>query len=79
LIEGDGSRIVPKTIRNLKGKLLYPVVKITFVAKDAPLAFHIKEVINGGNIVYYNNSKYLELLFQDLNSKNKNNKIFFNA
>lgn len=26
LIEGDGSIIVPKTIRNQKGKLLYPVV-----------------------------------------------------
>jgi hypothetical protein len=38
LIEGDGSIIVPKTIRNQKGKLLYPVVKITFVDKDAPLA-----------------------------------------
>jgi len=37
LIEGDGSIIVPKTVRNEKGKLLYPVVKITFVEKDAPL------------------------------------------
>ncbi len=37
LIEGDGSIIVPKTIRNQKGKLLYPKVKITFVDKDAPL------------------------------------------
>ena len=43
LIEGDGAIIVPKTIRNQKGKLLYPVVKITFVEKDAPLAKKIKE------------------------------------
>ena len=32
LIEGDGSIIVPKTVRNQYGKLLYPVVKITFVS-----------------------------------------------
>lgn len=68
LIEGDGSIIVPKTIRNQKGKLLYPVVKITFVEKDAPLALKIKEVLNGGTLVYPKNSKYLNLLFQDLNS-----------
>ena len=55
LIEGDGSIIVPKTIRNQKGKLLYPVVKITFVKKDSPLALKIKEVIKGGQIVYSNN------------------------
>lgn len=52
LIEGDGSIIVPKTIRNQKGKLLYPVVKITFVEKDRPLALKIKEVIGGGTIVH---------------------------
>ncbi len=45
LIEGDGSIIVLKTIRNQKGKLLYPVVKITFVEKDAPLAKKIQEVL----------------------------------
>lgn len=63
LIEGDGSIIVPKTIRNQKGKLLYPVVKITFVEKDAPLAIKIKQVLNGGTIVHPKNSKYLDLLF----------------
>lgn len=71
LIEGDGSIIVPKTIRNQKGKLLYPVVKITFVEKDAPLAKKIQEVLNGGTMVYPKNSKYLNLLFQDLNSIQK--------
>jgi len=35
LIEGDGTIIVPKTIRIQKGKLLYPVEKFTFVKKDA--------------------------------------------
>ena len=68
LIEGDGSIIVPKTIRNQKGKLLYPIVKITFVEKDKPLALKIKEVIGGGTIVEYNNSSYIELLFQDVKS-----------
>ena len=68
LIEGDGSIIVPKTIRNQKGKLLYPVVKITFVKKDAPLAEKTKQVLNGGILVYPKNSGYLDLLFQDLKS-----------
>ena len=71
MIEGDGSIIAPKTIRNQKGKLLYPVVKITFVEKDAPLAYKIKEVLNGGTLVYSKDSKYLDLLFQDLNSIKK--------
>lgn len=68
LIEGDGAIIVPKTIRNQKGKLLYPVVKITFVKKDAPLAQKIMEVIKGGTIVYHKDSNYLDLLFQDIKS-----------
>lgn len=68
LIEGDGSIIVPKTIRNQNGKLLYPVVKITFVKKDAPLAKKIQEVLNGGTLVYPKNTDYLNLLFQDLSS-----------
>ena len=68
LIEGDGSIIVPKTTRNQKGKLLYPVVKITFVKKDAPLAIKIQDVISGGKIVHPKNSNYIDLLFQDLNS-----------
>jgi LAGLIDADG DNA endonuclease family protein len=71
LIEGDGSIIVPKTIRNPKGKLLYPVVKITFVEKDTPLALKIKEVIGGGTIVHPKNSNYIDLLFQDVNSIQK--------
>ena len=69
LIEGDGSLIVPKTIRNKKSKLLYPVVQITFVEKDAPLAKKIKEILKGGTVVYSKNSNYLNLLFQDLMQK----------
>jgi hypothetical protein len=40
-----------------------PVVKITFVDKDAPLAQKIKETLNGGTMVHYKNSNYLDLLF----------------
>ena len=68
MIEGDGSIIVPKTIRNQKGKLLYPVIKITFVKKDGPLAQKIMEVIEGGTIEYPKDSNYLNLLFQDIKS-----------
>jgi len=68
LIEGDGSIIVPKTIRNQKGKLLYPKVKITFVDKDAPLAEKIKELMGAGTIERPSNTKYLNLLFQDVKS-----------
>ena len=68
LIEGDGSIIVPKTIRNQKGKMLYPRIKITFVKKDAPLALKIIEVIRGGTIEYPKDSNYLNLLFQDIKS-----------
>jgi hypothetical protein len=32
LIEGDGSIIIPKTERSLKGKLNYPSIKIAFVS-----------------------------------------------
>src|SRR5690606_18505805 len=68
LIEGDGSIIVPKTIRNQMGKLLYPKVKITFVDKDAPLAEKIREIIGAGTIERPSNTKYLNLLFQDVKS-----------
>lgn len=76
LIEGDGSIIVPKTIRNQKGKLLYPVVKITFVEKDAPLAMKIKQSLNGGTLVYPKDYIYLDLLFQYLNSKILTNYLY---
>jgi hypothetical protein len=71
LIEGDGSIIVPKTIRNQRGKLRYPVVKITFVEKDLPLALKIKEVIGGGTLTHPKDSNYFNLLFQEVNSIQK--------
>ena len=45
-----------------------PVVKITFVKKDAPLALKIREVIQGGTLEYPKNSGYVNLLFQNLDS-----------
>lgn len=51
-----------------RGKLLYPKVKITFVEKDSPLAIKIKEIIGAGTLEYPKNTKYVNLLFQDLNS-----------
>lgn len=71
LIEGDGSIIVPKTHRNEKGKLLYPIIKITFVEKDAPLAIKLKEVFGAGTLEYPRNTKYVNLLFQDVTSLQK--------
>ena len=50
---------------------MYPVVKITFVEKDLPLALKIKEVIKGGTIEHPKNSDYLNLLFQDVVSIQK--------
>lgn len=71
LIEGDGSIIVPRSTRNEKGKLLYPVVKITFVGKDLPLALKIQKIFKGGNIEHPKGSNYINLLFQDVGSIQK--------
>lgn len=67
LIEGDGSIIVPSTLRNEKGKLLYPRIKITFVSKDLPLAQKLIEVpfAGKGTIEWSKNKSYLNLLIQD--------------
>jgi hypothetical protein len=62
LIEGDGSIIVPSTLRNEKGKLLYPKIKITFVGKDLPLAQKLIEVLGKGTLEWSKNNTYLNLL-----------------
>lgn len=66
IIEGDGCIIVPKNNRNEKGKLLYPVIKITFVDKDKPLAMAIQKAIDGGTLDFPKNTHYLNLLIQDI-------------
>lgn len=71
LIEGDGSIIVPETTRNEKGKLLYPVVKITFVKKDGPLAKKIVEILKGGTLEYPKDKDYLNMLIQDVTTLEK--------
>lgn len=50
LIEGDGSIIVPKTIRSEKGRLNYPSFNIIFNIKDLPLALLIQERLSCGSI-----------------------------
>lgn len=47
LIEGDGSLIVPKALRDNSGKKRYPVIKIVFALKDQPLALYIASVFGG--------------------------------
>lgn len=48
--------------------LLYPKVKITFVDKDAPLAIKLQEVLGAGTLEYPKNTRYVNLLLQDVNS-----------
>jgi hypothetical protein len=50
LIEGDGTIIVPKTERSIKGKLNYPSIQIAFDLRDLPLALIIQSKINHGSI-----------------------------
>lgn len=71
LIEGDGSIIVPKTLKNEKGKLLHPKVKITFVGKDLPLAKKLKEILGAGTIEYPREANYIIFLVQDVHTLQK--------
>ena len=50
LIEGDGCILVPKTIRNAKGKLNYPSIQIVFDARDLALALVIQKELGFGQI-----------------------------
>lgn len=50
LIEGDGTIVVPKTERSLKGKLNYASVQIVFDARDLALALIIQKTIGHGSI-----------------------------
>lgn len=50
LIEGDGTIIVPKTERSLKGVLNYACVQIVFHLKDLPLALIIQKVLGVGSL-----------------------------
>jgi len=50
LIEGDGSIIVPKEERSLKGKLNYPSIQIVFNLRDFPLALMIQKNLRQGSL-----------------------------
>lgn len=74
LIESDGTIIVPETERNTQERLLYPVIKITFAEKDAPLGVKIQERVNNrtrGSLEKPPEQACVNLLFQDLGSIKK--------
>lgn len=56
LIEGDGTIIVPKEERSLKGKLNYPSIQIVFQNKDFPLVTKLCQIISHGSISKQKNS-----------------------
>lgn len=66
LIEGDGTIIVPKSIRSDKGKLNYPSIQIVFHLKDLPLALLIQKELGHGSLsrkkrcecLYFNNKQF---------------------
>lgn len=50
LIEGDGTIIVPKTERSVKGRINYPSIQIVFNLKDLPLALVIQQKLGHGSL-----------------------------
>lgn len=85
LIEGDGSIIVPKIERSLKGKLNYPSIQIVFHLKDLPLALLIQKKLGFGSLIrkkgsnayifYVNDNKGILSLINLLNGNMKTPKI----
>ena len=85
LIEGDGTIVVPKTKRSLKGLLNYASVQIVFHLKDLPLALMIQKVLGEGSlarkkgvnayILTINSSKGLILIVSILNGNMRTPKI----
>ena len=50
LVEGDGTIIVPNSLRSKKGKLNYPSIQIVFHLKDLPLALVIQKELGLGSL-----------------------------
>ena len=50
LIEGDGTIIVPKLERSLKGKLNYSSIQLVFDSRDLPLALLIQKKLKHGSL-----------------------------
>lgn len=67
LIEGDGTIIIPKTRKDSKGRLLYPVIRIAFHKKDTKVAFYIKNILGYGNIITIKTSNVTLLTFNKEN------------
>ena len=61
LVEGDGTIIVPNTLRSPKGKLNYPSIQIVFYLKDLPLALMIQKELGFGSLS--RKKKVLMLIF----------------
>lgn len=86
LIEGDGTILVPKTERSIKGKLNYPAIQIAFNLKDLPLALIIQKELGFGSIsrtkgvnayrLTINNFEGLILIVNILNGKLKTVKYY---
>ena len=86
LIEGDGTIIVPKTERSIKGKLNYPSIQIVFHLKDLPLALLIHKTLGNGSILRkkgvnayiftINNVEGLILVVHLINGKLRTPKIY---
>ena len=87
LIEGDGSIIIPKTERSLKGKLNYPSIKIAFDLRDFPLAQLIQKELSHGSLsrmkginaylLSIDDYKGVLLLIELLNGNMRTSKIHF--
>jgi len=86
LIEGDGTIVVPKTERSIKGKLNYPSIQISFHLKDLPLALIIQKQLKNGSLsrkkgvnaytLTINNHKGLLLVISLINGNMKTPKIY---
>ena len=64
LIEGDGSLVTPKALRDAGGKLRSPIIKIAFALKDRALAVHMVSLFGGS--VYNTPGKWVEYRVQSL-------------
>lgn len=85
LIEGDGTIIVPKTVKDQKGRNTYPSIQIVFGLYDLSLALMVQKTLKHGSIsrkvgknVYIftvNNKEGLIKLINLINGKFKTDKI----
>ena len=86
LIEGDGTIVVPTTLRSPKGRLNYPSIQIVFQLKDLPLALIIQKELGLGSlhrkkgvnayVLSINSYQGLILLINLLNGNMKTPKIY---